>query len=487
MKNMNEKSIKNLLIFGRTSSGKSTLSGYLYSYKNEEEANALLEKKKRDLQNKNIKYLVDDQYAYIMDSVYETARNQGKVGKEGTTIDLKIRHSNEINLNIIDSPGIVYRFIAQDKQKLYEKRNTRITQGITMSDIGIFTIEARDFMKIEEEEGQYAFNRLCDFISRKGEQKAIVALTKCDTFLNEQKELEDIYVYCNEYIKEELKFSNCLIIPIGIIARERTDINVLKNNAVFDFYKGPSILDAIIKYNVEDQSAENNNNFSYSLVQREYKIDGIGKVWQCKMVENSLFLNDKVILGPVKLNKKTTAILGTIKNLQNSKKVDTSFVGKGDIFGADISFKEDKANIKIEKNISFLVKYDKKVTFKSGNYLEINNVEKELPFDRFEYALNWYGKKIKCFLREKKEKSIEVILENDVIMPFYEDKIFESFISICLENDSKQYLTGKIKNLLKIESVYFDGKETSNFSYNKMLLNKNLITFKLNSSFLDIE
>lgn len=485
MEKMNEKdALQSLLIFGRISSGKSTLSGYLYSYQNEKLANIILEKKKRDLQNKNIKYLDEDQYSYIMDSLYETTRNQGKDGKEGTTTDLKIRHSNEINFNIIDSPGIVYKYIGQKQQKLYEKRNSRINQGITMSDIGIFTIEARDFFKIEDEEGQYAFNRLYDFISRKGEQKAIVALTKCDTFLEEKGDLEYIYSYCEEYIREELKLK-CQVIPIGIIAKEKKDINVLKNNGVFDFYKGPSILEAIRKNDFKDKSIEYGNQFSYSFIQREYKIEGIGKIWRGKMVENTLFLNDKVILGPVTVNKGKTAIVGTIKNLQNSEKVDTSFVGKGEIFGADISFKEDKANIKIDKIISFLVKYDDKVKFKIGNYLEISDIEKELPLDRPEYALNWYGKKVQCFLRKSAENCLEVVLEQDIVMPFYEDEIFDSFVSICLENDSKQYLTGKIKSLLRIDYVCIDEK-AKKLSYNEMKKDKDLITFELNSLYLDL-
>lgn len=488
MKNIEQEAIlKNLLVFGRTSSGKSTLSGYLYSYKNEEEANSLLEKKKRDLQKKNIKFLVDDQFAYLMDSAYESSRKQGKYGKDGTTVDLKIHHSNEINLNILDTPGIGYRFIAQDKQKLNEKRNIRISQGITMSDIGVFTIEARDFMKIEEEEGEYAFNRLCDFISRKGEENAIVALTKCDTFFNEKKELEEIYDSCKKYIKENLKFSKCLVIPIGIIARERTDVNVLEKNTFFDFYKGPSLLEAIQKHGKKNNIVDNNNCFSYSFVQRAFNIKGIGKVWQCKMMENSLFVNDRVILGPVKLNKKITTIIGTIKNLQNSNKNDTRFVSKGEIFGVDVSFKKDKSSIKIDNSISFLAKYDEKIKFKYGNYLEIIAVEKELPFDRSEYVLNWYGNKIKCFMREKTGASIEVILERTIVMPFYEEEIFDSFISICLENDSKQYLTGKIKDLLKIEHILLNGKDNSKLSYNEMKINKDSIILKVDSFCLDSE
>lgn len=487
-KDVNEKeSVKNLLVFGRTSSGKSTLSGYLYYYSNQDEATTLLEKTKREFSCKNIKFSSDDQFSYIMDSAFESSRKYGKDGKEGTTVDLKIRHVNEIKLNIIDSPGIGYRFTTQKNQKrLSEKKNSRINQGITISDIGIFTIEARDFKKIEEEEGQYAFNRLFDFISRKGEENVIIALTKCDTFLKEKDKLKEIYESCKSYIEEVFNFKNCWIIPIGIIASDMRDINVLQKSDVFDFYEGPSLLKAINDCTKITENNSKENPFSYALVQREFNITGIGKVWRCKMVKDSFFVNDEVILGPVKINKKMTAIRGKIKNLQNTNKINTDFVSKGEIFGVDVSFNKEKSSINMDKTISFLIKYDEKIIFKIGNYLEISDIEKELPLDRVEYVLNWYGKKIRCFLREKSKNCLEVILEKNIVVPFYQSVMFDSFVSICLENDLKQYLTGKIKDLLKIDDIYLQGKEKK-LSYNEMRANKDFISFNLNSSLLDLE
>ena len=298
---------KNVVFFGPTNSGKSTLCGYLYS---------------RDMSEKDfekaVRYFSEEYgshfdhskiYSYFVDSAKDEYQKQK--GSIGTS---KRKHFTQafldgVEYTLIDTPGTDTRW-----------KNS--FQGIYMGDIGVFVVGSDMLERLVDkvigslEYEEYISNMLKPVrLWRKyGRMNQLLfVITKTD--------LIDHSEYLLRRFEKALRkidmLKNVPIIPISINVKDRNDINVLPNETNTPYKE--SFTSSIRKLFL-------NGDQPIKPLKPETKLASIDKLFKktkktkepairIKVIDGSFSVGDSVILGPVKYKNNLMDLNGTIKSL----------------------------------------------------------------------------------------------------------------------------------------------------------------------------
>lgn len=230
----------NVVIFGPTHSGKSTLMGYMDTYEySDEKFDREMQKIRSQIENDGEKYKADMRYAYVVDTGKDERRLYNKKEKSiGGSKRLHIKSSKiDIDCSFIDTPGSDITW--KDR---YE--------GVFLGDIGIYLIEIMDLIKLAnkvEDSRSYKnvasriFSPIFLWKHYKNTQKLIIAISKIDM------ERYSAYAISGaiNVIRSVKEFGNITIVPISIDVNSRVSHNIFDKSDATEWYKGPTLIDCL--------------------------------------------------------------------------------------------------------------------------------------------------------------------------------------------------------------------------------------------------
>lgn len=388
-----------IVIFGMAHSGKTTCAGYIYSeLKRSTEGFDFETYVNRMKKNLLAEYDSSRDYGYLLDKGNELPRTRYET--EGTSKQLHLKNVSysDLNFTIIDTPG------AQHSEKQRQK-------GMFYGDVGIFFIEIH---KILDE--KFFFNRevYAPFMSTlilwsKYKRTTIIALTKMDLHQFDEKD----FIKAKNII---LQLCDILqisaVIPISINVKAREGHNIFDKSTHMQWYDGEVLMEAIIRELNKVKKEKEKSKLLFT-VDRSYMqpVKKTGKCWRIKILSGNIEVGQKIILGPVKINKDYEIVTATIKNIRCDFSTDegikeTTSASEGDIVGIDLGDiyaghkKMSKREINtISTSVGLDVKQEYKITDTFSFYTSYKNMDKIVI--KRQMDLLWYGRPITFEIIEK--------------------------------------------------------------------------------------
>lgn len=315
----------NIVVFGPTNSGKTTLLGYITAKSmGKERFESYINKKIIEMGNQ---YIEERKLTYLFDtSVDEWSLVSGGPG----TSMRKHFKSVEIEglpVTVIDTPGTTNRW-----------KNGY--QGIYMGDIGIFVIELKQLLPFtnyvpgSEEYDDFLHNWLAPLAlwNEYGRiERLIIAISKCDQ-----------YKFSRYYINRAITQLNTIpylenvpIIPIGVNIRLVEGINILQTDK--NVYSSESLSNKIIEYNKKiDNNASKQSDISVASIDKLFKTtkDDQSSALRIKVLKGQFSQGDNIMLVPVLYDNQLVKLMGTVRSLKDEgSQVIVDSLYAGDIGG----------------------------------------------------------------------------------------------------------------------------------------------------------
>lgn len=406
----------NIVMFGPTHSGKSTLMGYLMVHDwTEEEYFQSNMRIKRKIEEMGLKYKRDLALAYYVDTGKdERMIYDGAEVSRGGSKRIHIHKTSlgiELDCTFIDTPGSDVAW----KHK-YE--------GLFLGDVGVFIIEIGKLIELSRKiKGSNAYNMMVSQIFSpvylwkhyKRMKRLIVVISKVD--------MELYSPYSIKRAENALRAIDILkevpIVPISINVDKRESNNVV--DCVCDdmkWYGGKSLIDEI----KEMLRAENEKNMEEPLslahIERLFEKTKSNNqpAIRIKVLNGTINIGDEIYVGPVKSksNKENVLLKGIVSSLKHETRGIVNSLSRGEIGGVIFSKlwagRERVKLTDIELKRTSMV-YENIKRCRSGNLLYFNIEKKWLDEKTIEIIekldvsdrikIIWFGKIICLHLLNK--------------------------------------------------------------------------------------
>lgn len=388
---------QNIVCFGPTNTGKSTLAGYLCSH---DMSHDEYEKKVQQFRTKYGKYFQERRIlSYFVDTGKDEYRPQRNTLGTSKRKHFTVAHlEEELNCTLIDSPGT-------------DKRWRNGFQGIYMGDIGIFVIEIDLLIDLYANhiKGSYEYEQILERLlvpvslwDKYGRiDQLIIVISKMDLCDYSRY----ILARAEKVLKEQTLLKNVPIIPISINVKKRSDENVFSESNNFP---GHQCLLSAIKDILGKKSpvhAEPNTSRLLAAIDKRFdktKLTGEPAL-RVKVIDGDITIGRSLKIGPVKYKGRINDVTGTVRTLMSEaehQKVDT--LAKNHIGGIVFSRLQNGRDLFDLKemelfNTSMIMNIDS--TYSSGNFLVFSIKKDGIVKDLFENCslnedikLIWFGK-----------------------------------------------------------------------------------------------
>lgn len=393
----------NIVCFGPTNSGKSTLAGYLLSHhmskiEYENKINTFRMEYGKEFQERNaLSYFVDtSKDEHIKQPASSTIGTSKRKHINGVTLD------EDFQCTLIDTPGT-------------DKRWRNSFQGIYMGDIGVFVIEIETLLKLLEfVKGSYSYEKyLNDLLSpvylweKYGRlDQLIIAISKMD-LCNYSGYLLTRFT---KVLRGVPSLKDTPIIPIAINVKEHADINIFSETTLFQDSQCllSAIKKAYEKIDVIDEPEQVRPFFA--VIDKAFKKTSLLResALRVKVIDGKIRLGDSVFINPVEYQDHAVMLKGTVKSLlyeANSRPVrELSKNHIGGIILSRMHAGRDSISLKDIKLLNTSMLRDTDTRIICGNFLifnvkEDNNSRQlfEKPNLNTDIKLIWFGKIV--FLR----------------------------------------------------------------------------------------
>ena len=471
----------NIVFFGPTHSGKSTLLGYMKSYD--------LTDKEYELENEKIKkrienidansYRPDRVLAYYVDTGIDEiklySKNVKSLGSSKRIHMSKVASDLDMNCTFIDTPGSEMGW--KDK---YE--------GTFLGDIGVFIIDIGELEKFKDlENNPYSkksrviysalssklFSPAYIWQCYKKMRKLLVAISKVDMINHEEDKINSTI----DMLKQMDIFRNIPIIPISIDVKNRTSNNVIPDDLKdMPWYKGPSLVGELKRLIKENQQEILTEDVLFAKVERFFERTHSNNqpALRIKVLNGAVRLGDIIKVGPVEVNREAGYISGKVKSLLYETKESTEVISKGQIGGiifsrvlfngVRISLRDaeqkrtcivfNDAAHRAEGNLLVFEIDSKKISNDNTlSLMYVNERLKKFPERVIRINLIWFGKVISMHVMRsvEEDKIFKLTLQNTVpkhkpsmfTLPLNDNNelMFKEFI-IQLEN--KGFVTARL-------------------------------------------
>jgi len=243
---------KNIVFYGDSNHGKSTLVGYIIT---------ILDKwKESDFSKREMFFRGKFGQFYRPDLFYTWIINRDNYKSKEIIHDLT---GEKVIENVINEPGEslnnysrTFLIDLQDSKEnitFYDTpgQRSRVNirdEALAIGDIGIFCVEIGEVLKDSFNEKHFEdFEIWTNFVPK---AKPIILLTKTDKYLNKHKSEVD-YNEASERIKRYGKYNDdIIIIPVAVLVDERRSYNIFNKANETPWYSGILLFDAI-KYNIQ--------------------------------------------------------------------------------------------------------------------------------------------------------------------------------------------------------------------------------------------
>lgn len=451
--------MSNFVIFGSTQSGKSTLAGYIASDAlSDQEFNNAVAQNKRLIEKMGVgpmtKEMVYVSFASLDRDELRKCRDTDSIGTTKRTHRKSVLLTSEEKtqdqkLIMIDTPGV-----RSESKERY--------MGIFEGDIGICMLNIRDlenYVAYSDNDNfakRSADRRLFDPIrfwcAYKRIQDLVIVVSQIDRVqFDEDKIKQAVCLIRNKLVEYGLNAVQVPIIPISIRLRikdgvfQREVYNVKYVNMYPSEYKN-ALLPTIVEKGIFSRYPPDSNFFAS--ISNLYRIkNGNGFAFRIKVLNSTISLDSRVIIGPLKhsQNKTLHYVTGKIKSLkdENEGRI-TQSIATGSIGGVCFSDVYD-ASFSSQPSFSKMVPVeDYKVLrttvmvegeFRSGNAITLKIPDDELGESSF-LAINqllpketlsffWFGKRIVA----------------DVVELYHEKDFW--FMTLCPLTSAYQNATGQ--------------------------------------------
>ena len=401
----------NIVIFGPTHSGKSTLMGYLKVLGlSKEKYEREKEHIKKNIIEEGLRYKKDMALAYFVDTGKDERMtyDKGIKSKGGS----KRIHISEVGLELdidctfIDTPG---------SDVGWKHKN----EGIFLGDIGIYIIEINRLLELSRKvKNSNAYNNMIIQLFSpvylwkhyKRMKRLIVALSKVDLALYGQYAISR----AEKVLRSFELFKYVPIIPISIDVDKREDNNVIvKSPEKMSWYLGKSLIEELKKMLDKEHKENSEEPCLLAHIENIYERTNFNNqpAIRVKILNGSIQLNDEVFISPIKDNGHDLFIKGKVLSLKNTADVKVESLNKGDIGGIVFSrIWKGRERIKLKpellKRTSMVLSSIE--NSKIGNLLYFNVNKKKLSeqaIEKFEsfgigyrISLIWFGKIISMHL-----------------------------------------------------------------------------------------
>ena len=440
---------QNIVCFGPTNSGKSTLAGYLSSYRLN---NELYEKKIQMFRAEYGNYFNErNTLSYFVDTGKDEYRvQQNTPGTSKRKHILEIPWENGLTYTLIDTPGT-------------DKRWRNNFQNIYLGDIGLFIIEINTLLDICTNylEGSYEYDEILTKLltpvslwENYGRlDRLIIVISKMDLCEYSRYSLARV----EDLLKGIEILKNIPIVPIAINVKQRSAINVFRVSDKFPKHQSlSSALGEIIKRTIYidlgkitkrtiyiDDSANHQRLFA-CIDKRFEKTRHTGEpAIRIKVLNGDIRIGDSAIIGPVKYNNQVCNMTGSVRSLQyesNHRRVNV--LSKNHIGGVIFSRLQNGRDVIDLMDINLLntsVIMGAGSEYESGNLLVFSLEESKVNRTFFESCntdddvkLIWFGKivilKIISFVKKAKHYRLCLMNTKTDNFPFYFQKDSEGNI-----------------------------------------------------------
>lgn len=424
----------NIVIFGPTHSGKSTLIGYLHVYQLcEDEYNWSNLRIKRKIEGMGYKYKKDRILAYYADQGMDEIKAYDKIEKSrGTSKRIHIKETAldmELNCTFIDTPG---------SDIAWKHKN----EGLFLGEIGIFMIEIGKVIELSRKViGSNAYNaKVNELFSSiylwkhyKRMKRIIVVISKVDMMLYS--------LYAVKRAESTLRSIDILkdvpIIPISIDIENRRSNNIFEcKNEEMQWYTGNSLITEIKKMLIKENEVIVDNSELFAHIERIIPRTQSNNqpAIRVKVLNGTIHERDEIYLGPVKYNSENIMLKGQILSIKNETRGLVSNLSKGEIGGIIFSkLWNQRERLKLtdvkQKRTSIICKNS--AICREGNLLYFNIDKRYLDDSVQVYFKNivvgnrlkliWFGKIISMHLLYIDENSIQY---NIVLMNTSSESLF---------------------------------------------------------------
>lgn len=442
----------NIVFFGPTHSGKSTLLGYMKSYDLSDEEYALENKriKERIEEIDGKSYRQDRVLAYYVDTGIDEIKtfDKGETSLGGSKrIHMsKVASGFDMNCTFIDTPGSDMGW--RDK---YE--------GTFLGDIGVFIVDIGELEKLENlknnVDSKKSINKYSSMSSRlfspiyiwqcyKKMSRLIIAVSKVDMVNYQQNRVIKVI----NMLKAQDILSDIPIVPISIDVKNRTSNNIVPNTVKdMSWYKGPSLVEELKRLINEDQKGKTTEGILFAKVERFFERTKSNNqpALRVKVLNGAIHLGDTISVGPVEVYDEVGYISGKVKSLRYETREDTEVILKGQIGGvilSRVSFNGDRISLRDAEQKRTCIVFNDAAERTEGNLLEfeinaeklseenvyslmeVNERLKNEPNKVIRLNLIWFGKVISMHVMKSTEANnvFTLILQNTV--PKHRPSIF---------------------------------------------------------------
>jgi bifunctional enzyme CysN/CysC len=278
-----------IVIVGHVDHGKSTLVGRLFH-----DTGSLPNGKFEEIQMRCKQRGMQFEWSFLMDAL-QAERDQ-EITIDTTQIWFKTPKRNYV---IIDAPG-------------HKEFLKNMISGAAMSDAALLIIDAKEGVKEQSKRHGYLLHLL-------GIRQITVAVNKMDLVNYSQKEFDKIEKEYRAYLKE-IGVTPTDIIPIA--AREGE--NIARRSEHMDWYTGPTIVEALDRFNRKPELFDLPLRFP---IQDVYRFDEHKRFFAGRIESGIIRVGDEIIFSPSNKTSKVSSI-----EYWNSDKIYTE-AGAGECIG----------------------------------------------------------------------------------------------------------------------------------------------------------
>lgn len=336
---------KNIVIFGPTSSGKSTLMGYLQCYGRREEENQLLFNKIRmEIEKEGIIYHPDRKLAYLVDTSLEERRdnpnkrdkNYYGQNKRGSTTHIHICKADvgEKSCTFIETPG---------SDQYWKEKN----EGVFLGEIGIYVIEIKHLLALAQKvENSSSYKNLHNRIFSplylwkhyKNISKLVIAISKIDMDYSKfaiEKAMKIIHSVST--------FKDVRIVPIFIDVANVKDCNVYNScTSATEIYKGKTLIEHLSDLVLERDAEKQMPGSKFAHIHRmfEVKKENLQRenAFRIKVLSGCISKGTRIGIGPLKEKGGDNVYAeGEVKSIKHEILGDIPELQKGDVGGIILS------------------------------------------------------------------------------------------------------------------------------------------------------
>ncbi|RLJ09665.1 MAG: translation elongation factor EF-1 subunit alpha [Candidatus Aenigmatarchaeota archaeon] len=284
---MAEKPHVNLMTAGHVDHGKSTLIGRLLF-----DSGAIPEQELRKLKEKAKELKKETfEFAFVMDQLKEER-------ERGLTIDLMYKpiETNKYYFTIIDCPG--HRDFIKN-----------MITGASQADAAILVVSAKDGVQEQTKEHIYLIKVL-------GINQVLVVINKMDAVNYQESTFNEVKEQVSKLLSAVgYKVENMPFIPASAYQGD----NVVKKSTNMDWYKGPTLIEALDEYITPPEKPIDKP--LRLPVQDVYNITGVGTVPVGRVETGVLKVGDKVVFEP-------SGVVGEVKSIEmHHKPLDKAVPG----------------------------------------------------------------------------------------------------------------------------------------------------------------